>query len=161
MISTMYMVCQSEFVWACTEKKKNMVFSITRVVPPISNSLLHLVEDEIGEVEKALNIGELMEQKLIVWNWISDFQVGGLTLLFFMDYFCTLGTIYSQRTHWKVFKGQCTYWCQYMHLDHKYWPQYICFPTHEHGGFLHGPKMSVLAQIFQGSPFLRENMVGT
>jgi hypothetical protein len=43
-----------------------MVFSITRAFPPISNSLLHLVEDEIGEEEKALNIGELMEQKLIV-----------------------------------------------------------------------------------------------
>jgi hypothetical protein len=48
------------------EKKKHMAFSITRAFPPISNLFLHLLEDEIREEEKALNISELVEDKSIV-----------------------------------------------------------------------------------------------
>jgi hypothetical protein len=44
-------------------KKKKRDFSITRAFPPFSNSLLHLVEVELGEEEKALNLGELIVDK--------------------------------------------------------------------------------------------------
>jgi hypothetical protein len=62
-------------------REKREFFSIKMDFPSIFNSFVHLVEVEIGEEEKALNIGELILRKSIIKIWICNFQVGFQTQL--------------------------------------------------------------------------------
>jgi len=62
-----HMVCQLGSNLYETKEKRGVFYKIKKegVFPPFSNSLLELVEDEIWEEEKALNIHDLIVNKPI------------------------------------------------------------------------------------------------